>query len=247
MTPDLPLTDAIMAVTNFLVSGVPLGDTLDRVAHLVQDAIPPAVAVGITLVDDKWRPATFISTTDISSAVDQAQYDHEEGPCLDTYREQRIVRVDDTRHVGDQWPRFSRIAVENGVRASLSLPLTVGGETYGAINLYATTPRAFTTQHEDDARLFATQAAVVIGNARLYWGAYELAEGLKLAMKSRAHIEQAKGIIMAKQNCGPDQAFDVLANASQRSHVKVRDLARRMVDSYSPPADSNPTDVEPHG
>lgn len=42
-------------------------------------------------------------------------------------------------------------------------------------------------------------------------------------------IEQAKGILMAQHECGPDEAFDLLRRASQRFNVPVRDLAARLV------------------
>src|SRR5262250_1100737 len=42
-------------------------------------------------------------------------------------------------------------------------------------------------------------------------------------------IEQAKGILMAQQSCGPDEAFDLLRRASQRFNVPVRVLAARLV------------------
>jgi len=42
-------------------------------------------------------------------------------------------------------------------------------------------------------------------------------------------IEQAKGIMMAQTQCGPDEAFDLLRQASQRSNVPVRELAARVV------------------
>jgi len=44
-------------------------------------------------------------------------------------------------------------------------------------------------------------------------------------------IEQAKGILMAQRQCGPDEAFDLLRQASQRSNVPVRELAARLVRS----------------
>jgi hypothetical protein len=42
-------------------------------------------------------------------------------------------------------------------------------------------------------------------------------------------IEQAKGIVMAREGCGPEEAFDLLRRASQRSNVPVRELAARIV------------------
>ena len=43
-------------------------------------------------------------------------------------------------------------------------------------------------------------------------------------------IEQAKGIVMAQHQCGPDDAFDVLRRASQSANVKVSVLAERIVE-----------------
>ena len=46
-------------------------------------------------------------------------------------------------------------------------------------------------------------------------------------------IEQAKGILMAQQRCGPDEAFDLLRRASQRANVKVSVLAAQMVEQIA--------------
>jgi ANTAR domain len=52
-------------------------------------------------------------------------------------------------------------------------------------------------------------------------------------------IEQAKGILIAQTGCGPDQAFGMLREASQRSNVRVSDLAamivQRTVTGRQPP------------
>ena len=43
-------------------------------------------------------------------------------------------------------------------------------------------------------------------------------------------IEQAKGIIMGLQRCGPRQAFGLLRQASQRTNIKVHVLAAQTVE-----------------
>jgi AmiR/NasT family two-component response regulator len=48
-------------------------------------------------------------------------------------------------------------------------------------------------------------------------------------------IEQAKGIVMAQHQCGPEEAFDLLRRMSQHANVKVRVLAVRMVEQTSSP------------
>ena len=43
-------------------------------------------------------------------------------------------------------------------------------------------------------------------------------------------IEQAKGILIAQMGCTPGEAFDMLRRASQRSKVRVAELAATIVD-----------------
>ena len=52
---------------------------------------------------------------------------------------------------------------------------------------------------------------------------------LQARLESMPVIEQAKGILMAQQRCGPDEAFDLLRRASQRANVKVNVLATQIV------------------
>ena len=234
-----PLVEAIAAVSRFLVADRPLGETLEQVAELAVQAIPPAAAVGVTLLDDHRRPSTALWTHNYAPRVDHAQYEEGAGPCLSAYKERRIIRVDDVRDVRDQWPAFSERAVEEGVFSCLSLPLVAGTDAFGAFNLYARTPGAFSAKHEADAEQFATGAAVVLSNASAYWGMFDLASGLQAAMESRAQIEQAKGILMASRRCSPEVAFQLLVQASQRNNEKLRDIAARIVTSQTARADAS--------
>jgi GAF domain-containing protein len=222
--------DAVRAVAQFLVADVPLGDTLHRIAELAAEGLEPASAAGLTLIDQSARPTTAVATDDVAPAVDQVQYDEGDGPCLRAFRESRAVLVRDTRTVGDRWPGFSRVAAELGMLSTLSLPLAAGGETFGAFNLYARAPDAFAEAVQADAAIFATQASVVLSNARAYWAAFDMAVGLEQAIRSRAIIEQAKGKIMASTGGTADEAFALLVRASQRENVKLRELARRIVE-----------------
>jgi PAS domain S-box-containing protein len=54
-------------------------------------------------------------------------------------------------------------------------------------------------------------------------------EQLREAMVSRATIEQAKGVLMAREGVGPDGAFDVLREQSQHANRKLRDVAAELV------------------
>jgi GAF domain-containing protein len=229
--PSDPRSDALRALSTFLVTDASLGDTLHHVAELTTSALGGAEFAGIAILGRDGRPTTAVFTDQESPEVDQAQYESGRGPCLDAWRQRRTVRVDDMTAAADTYPEFARTTLDHGIVSTLSLPLTAGGEGIGALNLYARKENAFSEGDQELGEELAAAAAAVLANAAAYWSAFELSENLSEAMKSRAVIEQAKGILMAgSPKLDADGAFDLLRRASQRENVKLREIAQRIVD-----------------
>jgi ANTAR domain len=67
-------------------------------------------------------------------------------------------------------------------------------------------------------------------------------ESLRRQLASQPVIEQAKGIIMANSHCDEDQAFEILRRASQRTNVKLREVARQLVEKTAAEQAVRPTD-----
>jgi GAF domain-containing protein len=222
-----PLSESLSELSRFFVGDGTVEETLVRVSELTVDAIPAAGLVGLTLVVEG-RNRTAVFTDPTSPEIDQAQYDAGEGPCLDAMRDAEVYGIDSTKEDGP-WPAFRAAALARGIHSTLSLPLVVDRWSIGAMNLYAYEPYAFGPADVEAGSVFAGQAAIVLANARAYWDAHSLSERLGEAMRNRAVIEQAKGMLMAAQGCDEDQAFALLVQASQRENVKVREIARRIV------------------
>jgi GAF domain-containing protein len=208
-----------------------LVDSLQGVAAAGCSLIDGCRAASITLIETA-RPLTVAATDDTARAVDRAQYEADDGPCLTAAREERAIWIEDITDIR-QWPRFAAAAVELGVGSSLSLPLSLAGGTYGGLNLYGAAAGAFDEHDREVASAFASQASAVVMNAVAYWGVHEQAANLIRAMEHRAVIEQAKGILIASEGCSPDEAFDLLRRASQRENRKLRDLAAELVERRS--------------
>jgi GAF domain-containing protein len=222
---------ALSALSQFVVSKTSMGETLLRVSQITTDTLPAADMAGISLLGDDGRPTTGIFTDPSAPEIDAAQYSSGRGPCLDSWRLGHIVRLDDMDSADDAYPEFAAAARAHGVRSTLSLPLIAGEEAAGAMNLYSRTADGFTPDDEQTGTLLASAAAIVLVNASAYWQAAQLSEQLSQAMQSRAVIEQAKGILMARSpHLDADEAFDLLRKASQRENVKLREIAQRIVD-----------------
>ncbi len=218
-------------MSRFFVGDSTLGDTLQRVTELAAIAVPPASYTGITMLVDETVATSFFSDPDVPE-MDQAQYSAGTGPCLDAFLEGQMHLIPSTER-DTRWPVFSQTALAYGVLSTLSLPLQVGDDSVGALNFYSKQEAAFSERDQDNGKAFALQAAVVLANTQAYWDARALGEGLSEAMRSRASIEQAKGILMAQSKVGPDAAFELLRSASQRENRKLRDIAQELIDRHS--------------
>ena len=222
---------ALRALSNFLVAKTSMGDTLLDVSRITVDAMPAAEMAGISLLGENGRPTTGIFTDDEAPDIDSAQYESGRGPCLDSWREGRVVRLDDMEAAKGDYPEFAKAAQAHGVQSTISLPLVAGDERLGALNLYARVSGGFSSDDEAIGTDLAAAAATVLANASAFWAASELSDQLGQAMRSRAVIEQAKGVLMARSpQMTADEAFDVLRKASQRENIKVRDIAQRIVE-----------------
>jgi AmiR/NasT family two-component response regulator len=77
--------------------------------------------------------------------------------------------------------------------------------------------------------LLSDHAGAAIGNRELYLTTRRVVGHLETALESRAAIEQAKGVLMAREGCDAETAFDILRRASQRENRKLHDVAATVV------------------
>jgi GAF domain-containing protein len=204
---------------------------LERVAGLAKKTIPGVAEASVSLLSND-RATTAAYTGALALDLDETQYGRGYGPCLEAAAGGEVMEITDARQE-TRWLDYTRAAVERGSLSSLSVPLPVQQAVYGALNLYAVDANAFDDEAKDLARVFASYGAVAVQNMHLYESTRQLAENLDLAMQSRAVIEQAKGIVMSQRRCGPADAFDILAAASQRTNRKLRDIAQAIVDGVT--------------
>jgi GAF domain-containing protein len=212
-------------------------DLLDRVVQLAARTVSNCAFAGIT-VGQGGKLETPVYTDERSPRVDQAQYDADTGPCVDAFRTGQVMQIHDTA-TEQRWRQFCDAALDDSIRSTLSVPLDVSSsrtEVLGALNLYSEVANAFDDEARASTEAFAQQAAIMMANARAYWGAKDLSDQLQVAMESRATIEQAKGILMAQSRVSPDEAFKVLVRASQRENRKLREIATEIVERAQRPA-----------
>jgi GAF domain-containing protein len=217
------------ALRRFLVGEDDLSSMLTRISLIAVETIQDADLASITMLNARSEPTTPTFTDKVALELDQVQYALDDGPCLAALRHQGCEHVETDRD--QRWPKFSSVAAEHGIREVLSTPLIDREAVKGALNLYSRS--GFAPLATKTAGLFADQLGVAAANAALYVENSLLATQLKQAMEFRSVIEQAKGILMAQQRCGPIEAFDVLVRASQNQNRKLREIAAEIVERYT--------------
>ena len=229
------LEDAVSAdykeLQDALLSTESVEQFLHEMALLAAGLVGGGLSCGMT-VRSNGRPVTVACSDPVAARVDEAQYELDDGPCLHAMRDGHLVRIRDTADKA-RWPEFESRAASHGIRSCLALPLNAGGRPVGALNLYAPTASAFGAAEVRRAENFAEYASGALTLAQRMTSNAALIEQLRSSLNSRTVIDQALGIIMAREHCTQARAFAILRSASQNSNVKLREIAAAIVTSIT--------------
>jgi GAF domain-containing protein len=199
--------------------------TLARVIEVAVRTVPGCEFAGISVRRGRGVVQTPAWVGDQVPALDGAQYELDEGPCLDAIRVQETVVIDDTRS-DPRWPRWGPQAAELGALSVLSVRLSTSKEVVGGLNLYSSRLAAFDEDSVQIAHRYAVHASTAVAVT-------EQMEGLRTALATRHQIGMAQGMLMLRYGLDEDQAFQFLARVSQQSNARLRDVAIRMASELA--------------
>ena len=226
-----PATKVLERLGRLSLTDLSMDDLLQQIAELSSSVMPGQPEASVTVIV-RGKASTVASSGDLADRLDERQYEQDAGPCLRAARTGEMTEIADAR-TETRWPDYARRAVEHGCLSSLSIPLVIdeSGQVSGALNVYAREPDAFDGASREAAIAFASYAAVAAGNLHAFRSAQDTVENLRVALASRAVIDQAKGILMERHKLSADEAFQMLAQASMTSNVKVRDVAEHLTST----------------
>ncbi|CAN5746716.1 GAF and ANTAR domain-containing protein [soil metagenome] len=232
------VSDALAALNTTLNSEDPLDQVLHQVARNAVNAIFHADAVSITVLGEI-QSQTLACTDEYVLALDAQQYSSGRGPCLTAAETGRPVRV--ALAAGERrWPEFVAAAQASGVRATLSIPLVIpsveatgGEELLGSMNAYSRSISEFDPVDEKLLSIYTGVASEAVASGRRWRRLRDTVSQLEEALVSRSDIDQAKGVMRVLNGGTADEAFAALVQRSQRENVKLRDLARQIVEEMS--------------
>lgn len=207
-------------------------ETLQAVVDLASGSIEGCEYASFSSPDVQVGYATS-GTDRIAAVLDTLQYRLNEGPCVDVAAGVGVVYAGDLTEE-KRWPGFTPEAVAAGVRSVLALRL-VGNGTLGTLGLYSHFPLAFGITDRAKALIFATIAGLALAAAHAHEDEERRVEELRQGLATRELIGQAQGILMERERITADRAFGILRVASQHLNIKLRDVARDLVDTGETP------------
>jgi GAF domain-containing protein len=243
----MPAMDDCAELQNALLVTRTVEDFVQELPRIAVRHVAEGASCGMT-IRPEGRPVTAAATDPVAARVDEMQYRLDDGPCPHAMRDGEVVTIDDIAGTV-RWPEFGAQAAAAGIRSCLAVPLSAvpDGEAIGVLSLYARQSGAFGEEQARRAERFAETASGALKIAERLASCTGLNEQLRASLASRPVIDQAIGIIIARQKCTQSAAFEILRTASQNSNTKLRDLATRIVtdvtgEPLQPPPFAGPGD-----
>jgi GAF domain-containing protein len=228
-TREAQLTDAFVALANSLVTDY---DVVDLLNGLVDRCLSlfDAAAAGLVLHDQQGGLKVLAASTYESRLLELLQLHAGQGPCIEAYATGQVVFIEDMEDDASPWPIFREGALKHGFRSVHAIPMRLGTQTIGALNLFNTGTGALPDADVRVAQGLADVATIAILQERALRDSQALGRQLQNALTSRVVIEQAKGVLAHHGNLEMDAAFKLLRAYARDHRQRLSDVAAAVVN-----------------
>ena len=222
------LAHTFIELADTLVADFDLIDFMSTVADRLSELLDSS-EVGLALGSTSGELRVLASSTERMRLLELIEYQSDEGPCRDCFRDgARIVnhRLDE---LIDRWPTFSPQARAAGFQMVHAIPLRLRDETIGAMNIFNSNLTELTSQEVSSAQALADAATIGILQERAVSHGVDLAAQLQRALDSRIVVEQAKGIVRERLNIEMDEAFDLIRSFARGRRRRLSEVAAAVI------------------
>lgn len=216
---DIELPEALTAAARQLHDTTTPDSTMQVAVRLAVQLLPGAEHAGISVLERDGRRRSVARTDEVVRTAEETDDGRAQAPYWDQLWHAPVVRLTDS-----ETEEGGRSLADAGLRSALALRLRAEKRRLTVLTAYAGKPRAFDADATRIGRLFTAHVSLALDSATVR-------EQLTEAMRTRDLIGQATGILMERKDIDAAEAFDSLVRTSQRENVKLRDIARRVVDA----------------
>ena len=201
-----------------------LAPTLQQVTDAAKQLFR-ADGAGLMLVDAEGTLRWASASDQAAQTVEDEQERLAQGPCAVAFSQRLPAAIRDLRTEPD-WQEFTQVLVSEGICAALSVPVELDGGVIGTLDIYARQPRDWDPSDVAALQAYAGLVASLLSAATTAQVKGRLADQLQAALEHRWLIEQAKGVIMGREELDAQAAFERLRGAARSSTRRLADVAR---------------------
>jgi GAF domain-containing protein len=184
-----------------------------------------ADAAGLMLIDAEGQLRWASATDQTAQTVENEQERLAQGPCAVAFS-QRLPAAIRNIHTEPDWDKFAKVLVGEGICAALSLPVELDGGVIGTLDVYVGRPRDWDPSEVAALQAYAGVVASLLSAAVTAQIKGRLADQLQAALEHRWLIEQAKGVLMGREDLDAQAAFERLRGAARSSTRRLADVAK---------------------
>jgi GAF domain-containing protein len=201
-----------------------LAPTLQQITDAAKQLFA-ADGAGLMLVDREGQLRWASASDQTAQNVEDGQERLAQGPCAVAFS-QRLPAAINNIQAEPGWAEFTQVLVSEGIGAALSVPVELDGAVIGTLDIYAGQARDWDPSEVAALQAYAGLVASLLTAAVTAQAKGRLAGQLQAALDHRWLIEQAKGVIMGREQLDAQAAFERLRGAARSSTRRLADVAR---------------------
>ena len=211
-----------------------LAPTLQQIADSAKQLFA-ADGAGLMLIDAEGQLRWASASDQTAQTLEDRQERLAQGPCAVAFS-QRLSAAIRNIHTEPDWDKFAQVLVSEGICAALSVPVELDGGAIGTLDIYARAPRDWDPSEVAALQAYAGLMASLLSAATTAQVKGRLADQLQAALEHRWLIEQAKGVIMGREQVDAQAAFERLRGAARSSTRRLADVAKDVTGGQPLPA-----------
>jgi GAF domain-containing protein len=212
-----------------------LAPTLQQIADSAKQLFS-ADAAGLMLIDAEGQLRWASASDQTAQTLEDGQEHLAQGPCAVAFSQRLPSAIRDIR-TEPEWAEFTQVLLGEGVCAALSVPVELNGGVIGTLDIYAGQPRGWDPSEVAALQAYAGLVASLLSAAVTAQVKGRLADQLQAALEHRWLIEQAKGVVMGREQVDAQAAFERLRRAARSSTRRLADVAREVTAGQPLPTD----------
>jgi GAF domain-containing protein len=222
------LSTVIARIQGLLLTEEKVTTAVRLLAQAAKESVAGTIGAGVSLLDARGRRTSSGYTDTIVSQADAIQYQCGEGPCLTAWAAEKPVLVKDL-NAESRWPEWRKGVAGLPILSVVSAPMVAGGQSIGALKLYAAVPNVYDEGSAALLQLFAAPAATLLSHIQASEAPLRMSKGLQASLYSRDVVNRACGVLMERLGVPHEAALQLLIKQAREENAALQQVCERVL------------------